>query len=403
MVLEQDNCLKLEYDNHFGIRLNEIVANPTQDNKFYAVGYHYDYSSEVSTAVIVELELHTTYLMTVSNFQTLNSDFSVAGTTMGWTSINFNSNNQNIILSGLIQDQSQIYCSILSVDTNLTTFNWMKYFNQTSGSTLNLNLEKIDAHYDSNSDSVLVMITSINNSTSYYNMINIFRLDATSGSTDWSIQFRDYSGTNFGYVRSVVNPSYNELVLFYTNHEFDYYHAQAINIDDGSLLNNVQIEMFKHYVINGIVVFPDQTLESNITDILMTAQDGYIMKVNTRKANLAILDSDSWDRPLCNINYDNFTLPLETNIDLEVLSYTPSSDFFVKEVNFEVFSYNYSYYNESIPTISDATDMAIYFEDTTKVVNSPNAGNLVLSQPKTKGSLRDDLITVTFVLYDHNK
>lgn len=329
----------------------------------------------------------------------LNSDYSVIGSTRGWYSIDFDTTNGNIMISGIIKDTSQTYTSIMSLDYDLTTVNWMKYFAQTSSSTLNLTFDEIVTHYDSASDSVLAILQSINNSTSYYNMINIFKISTLDGSVEWSIQFRDYSGNNFGWVKSTINPFYNELVLFYTNNEYKYYHAQAIDIDDGSFKHNIQIAIFKHYVISGIAIYPLQTTEQDIEDILMTAIDGYIMKINMRKANLDIIDTESWDRPLYSINYDSFSLLLESPSDIELLSYSPDSDFFEVETDYEITSRSYTYFYETIPTLTDATDLMIYFNDTYDIVSVPNTGSFKLSRAHTKDYLRDDFITVTLQIY----
>lgn len=314
------------------------------------------------------IQIHNSYLVSVDYYYNLNSTFSVSAYKKGWTSIDFDSTAENVMISGIVDTTSQIYPAVLSINSNLTTINWMRYFDQTSISTLNLTFKDVKALYDTNSNSILALVHSINNSSSYYDNINIFKLSMTDGSLLWSTQFRDYTGSSFGDIRFTLNPYYNELVLFYSNDKYVYYHAQTIDIDDGSMLSNVQIAIFKHYMISDVIVYPEQTAQYEISDVLMTAIDGYIMKINTRKANLDIIDTVSWDRPLYSINYDNFTLPLTTPSDVEAVDYFPDDSFLEEFVDYEVTSMSYTYFYETVPSISDATEMRIYFSDTTDIV-----------------------------------
>ena len=45
-------------------------------------------------------------------------------------------------------------------------------------------------------------------------------------------------------------------------------------------------------------------------------------------------------------------------------------------------------------------DKVIYFEDTSTIVTAPNSASFTLSQPRTKEGTNDDLISVTFEIYE---
>ena len=401
MVLREDNWLKFTSDNIFGPELNEIKAHPTNNGIFYGVGYQQDYIGSIFTGLVVEFQLHDTYLISVIRVVKLNSGFTLSGTSKGWVSLDFDSTSDHLILSGIFANSSQVYSSIVSINKELTTFNWMKYFEKTSASSLNIEMDQIDSHYHQASNSVLVILHTKNDDPfNSFNIINVFKFNMTDGTLQWSIQFRDYAGGSFGDVHSIVNPSYDELVLFYTNNQYDYYHTQSISISDGSMLTNMQIEVLYHYALEGIAVFPSQISGLDSDDVLLTAVDGYIMKINTRKANLGIVDSTNQTRPLIDIHYDNYSLPLTVPLDVEVLDYSPASDFFQEETGYEMIDFGYTYNHEDNPTLSDATEMVINFENTNEVVNSPNDASFILSQPTVSDSLSNETVTMTLELFN---
>lgn len=275
----------------------------------------------------------------------------------------------------------------------------MKYFNVKSSSSLILTFKEIKAYYDKSTNSVIAVILSTNSYPSYYTLINVFSLSMTDGSTNWSNQFIDYGSANFVTVKSVINPIYGELTLFFTDTEYKYYNIQAISAKNGTMLTNMQVEVFKYYQIDQISVFPSQTSGTDSSDVLMDGVTGYIMKMNTRKANLDIIDKTSLFRPLYSINYNNFTLPTSSPVDVETKSYTPASDFIYSETSYEINSLSYIYKNVSIPTLEVATDMMIYFSNTTDSVTVPNNSEFTLNQAHTKDNLMDDYISITFQLY----
>lgn len=275
----------------------------------------------------------------------------------------------------------------------------MKYFNVKSSSSLILTFKEIKAYYDKSTNSVIAVILSTNSYPSYYTLINVFSLSMTDGSTNWSSQFIDYGSANFVTVKSVINPIYGELTLFFTDTEYKYYNIQAISVKNGTMLTNMQVEVFKYYQIDKISVFPSQTSGTDSSDDLMDGVTGYIMKMNTRKANLDIIDKTSLFRPLYSINYNNFTLPTSSPVDVETKSYSPASDFFYSETSYEINSLSYIYKNVSIPTLEVATDMMIYFSNTTDSVTVPNNSEFTLNQAHTKDNLMDDYISITFQLY----
>lgn len=109
MVKHEDNCFKLTSDNIFGPELTEIQRHPTDDNIFYGVGYHQDHVGGVSTMLIVEIQLHSSYLISITKVHTVDPRFSVEGYKKGWMSLNFDSTNSNLVLSGIFKDSSQVY------------------------------------------------------------------------------------------------------------------------------------------------------------------------------------------------------------------------------------------------------------------------------------------------------
>lgn len=399
MQLRQDNCLKILSDNVFGPKIYMIKKDPNSSTTFYGVGYHIDYIGGVNTGIIIQFQVLDTYAISMLNFKKVNTSFTTTGTTKGWSSLDFDSTGSNLALSGILKSGSTTYWSVLSVSKTLTTFNWMKYFNVKSSSSLILTFKEIKAYYDKSSNSVIAVILSTNSYPSYYTLINVFSLSMTDGSTNWSNQFIDYGSANFVTVKSVINPIYGELTLFFTDTEYKYYNIQAISVKNGTMLTNMQIEVFKYYQIDQISVFPSQTSGTDSSDDLMDGVTGYIMKMNTRKANLDIIDKTSLFRPLYSINYNNFTLPTSSPVDVETKSYTPASDFIYSETSYEINSLSYIYKNVSIPTLEVATDMMIYFSNTTDSVTVPNNSEFTLNQAHTKDNLMDDYISITFQLY----
>lgn len=350
------------------------------------------------------MQLLDTYAMNFQKVLKLNSNFKTSGKTPGWASVDFDKTGNNLAISGIFKDATQTYLSVISVNKALTSINWMKYFKKKVTSTMTLRMDEVEAHYDASLDRVVVVVHATNTGSLYYpNIINIYSLNMSDGAKQWEIQFADYGNNKFSFIRSTVNPYLKELNLFYTNTAYDYYHVQAVNLKDGAMLSNLQVEIFKHYAIDGITVFPPGSSNSQSNDILMTAVDGYVMKMNTRKANLDIIDKTSLFRPLYGIHYNNFTLALTTPTDIEPISYTPAFDFMIEETGYEVIGQSTTYQEVTAPNLELITDMAIYFSDTNKTVNVPNSGKFNLSQPHTKGNLRDDFISVTFELFTNSE
>lgn len=151
-------------------------------------------------------------------------------------------------MSGIFSNGSTIYSSVLALDRTFDVIEWGKYFKKTTASTLNLTISEIDSHYVAASDSVIVIVRSKHKSgTTSYNIINLYRFKMSDGTQEWAIQFKDYNGGSFADFKTVIHPRYNELVMFYTTTSYEYYHVQTMNLDDGSMQENVQIEIFKHY------------------------------------------------------------------------------------------------------------------------------------------------------------
>ena len=403
MQLRQDNCLKILSDNIFGPKIYMIKRDPSNNTIFYGVGYHIDYIANVDTGIVIQFQVLDTYAISMLNFKKVNSSFKTTGTTKGWNSLDFDSTATNIALSGLLKSGSTTYCSVLSISKSLSKFNWMKYFKVKSTSSLVLTYKEVKSYYDSSTNSLISVVFSSNSYSTYYTLINIFSLSMTDGSTNWSNQFIDYGSANFATIRSVINPFYGELSLYFSDSNYKYYSIQSISLKNGTMLTNMQVEIFKHYQLDNIVVFPNQTSGTSSSDLLICPITGYIMKMNTRKANLDIIDKTSLFRPLYSINYNNFTLPTTSPVDLEAVSYSPASDFFYSETSYEIESLAYTYKKGSIPTLQLATDMMIYFSNTTDNVSVPNNSEFTLNQAHTKDNLMDAYISLTFQLFNITK
>lgn len=146
-------------------------------------------------------------------------------------------------------------------------------------------------------------------------------------------------------------------------------------------------------------MYPEQKSGIISNDILMTAVSGYIIKLDTRKDNLDIIDNDSWDRPLYGIHYDNFSLPLTVPVDLDSYDLVIEDSLFTLEQDYEMNNFGYMSYLVDNPTLTDATEMVIFFNDTTDTLTIPNQGSFMLSSAHTINGTSDNLIEVTFQIF----
>lgn len=387
--------------------IKDIKANPLSSNGFFAVGSHKNPILGTDTAFIMEFEVLDTYVSNVLSYKKLHSDYSTTGTTNGFASIDFDANAENLIVSGIIKDSTATkLVSVFTIDSSLSNVNWIKYLNKKSTSTLSMTVKEIYTHYYESGDSIAVVyLSSSFNSTTYAtdNMINVYSLNFADGALQWELQLSDHSGERFSKIKSIINPFYDELVLFYSTTGYQYYHVQAINMADGSFGKNVQYEITYHYQLSGMATFKSNTSNFESDDVMLTGVSGYITKMNTKRANLEIVDTTSTLRPLHGIHYNSFTLPLTTPTDLEWLSYSPSNDFLIDDTGYEVNSQAYEWAELIAPTLTEATEMAIGFETTDETVSMPNNGVFYLSQPYTKDNLLDDQLNVTFELYNFSE
>ena len=422
--MRQDNCFKIDSDNIFGPRIWETKPIPSTtlgtNNIFYAVGSHIDYISGGNTAFILEYEVLDTYITNVLKYKILHTDFKTSGTTNGFVNFNFNKDSTNLLISGIIEDSTTQYVSILSIDSTLTTTNWMKYVKAKTNSTLNPTMRKIVSEYYADGDKIIVAVDIKHYNTSDYssnNMLYIFCVQAADGTMDWEIQVKDYSSDWIINYKMVIHPDFKQLILFYSNANYDFYHLQFIDITNGTLLNNTQFAVTFHYDLGGVGVFPSNSSVFETNDVLLTGIGGYIMKVNSRKENLSVIDNSTLLTPLTGIYYNNFTLLTTTPTDFELGSFSPAADFLNDESGYEVGNFAYSYRDVNVPTLNLLTDLEIGFNRTgecsssssgsacnsanTKII--PNVGNFKLSQPFTKGGLKDDQLNVTFQLFKFSK
>jgi len=212
--------------------------------------------------------LFDTFALSVLNYKELNSDFKTTSDVIGWNSVDFDSDGDNVIVTGTFKDSSEDYMSVMHIDETLTTINWLKRFTMKASSTKTLRSDEIVSHYYEKADSVIVIVHTSDISVSpYTNMINIYSLKASDGSLNWEIQFSDYSSETFGNIKSTINPFYNELNILFTNSAFDYYHIQAIDADTGAFNNNAQFEITYHYQLSRITSFPSSSALIQTSDI----------------------------------------------------------------------------------------------------------------------------------------
>jgi hypothetical protein len=337
LQLRKSNCLKISTDNFFGPNINDLRPHPTEGKYFYAVGSHIDYIGGTNTAIVIKLELLDTYAMSVIEYKELNANFETTGSVKGWNSIDFDADGANAFLTGIFKDSTTTYVAITKIDKNLSTISWMKYFAKKTTSTKTISFDQINVHYSSKDDSLLVILKVRDNTNIYVDyMVNIFSIKASDGSVNWDIELKDYASEAFSKVISLYNPYYNEITLYSTNSAYSYYHLQAIDATYGTLLNNVQVEILKHYQLSGLQYFPPSGSLIQSSDILATSVSGYIMKMNTRKANLDVIDKTSLLRPLFGIHYDNFTYTSVTPTNVELFSYSPASDFMMDNADYEM-------------------------------------------------------------------
>lgn len=404
MKMREENCFKIQTDNIFGPDFLDIKSHPTDTNNFYAVGKHIDYIGGVNTGFILHFEVLDTYVTNIIKYKTLNSTFTTTGDTPGFASLEFDKTGDNMAIGGIFKDSSQTYMGVLNIDKTISTCNWMKYFKTKSTSTKALQADEIEINYDSNSQNLFVLIHTTDKSIATYpNMVNIYSMKMSDGSLNWELQFSDYSNEKFGRIYSTLNPNFKELTLFFTNSAYDYYHFQSIDLATGTMLTNIQTEIMYHYQIEGITAFTSQDTNFESNDILATSVDGYIMKFNMRKANLEVTDKTSLLRPLLGIHYNNFTISVTTPTDLEMATFIPSGDFLEEETAYEVNSLGYTQKDILVPTLTDATSMAIHFSEANNTVTVPNTGMFLIGQPYTKDNANDGNISLSIALYDINE
>ncbi|CAI2364649.1 unnamed protein product [Moneuplotes crassus] len=424
MVMQQDNCFKVGTDNVFGPKIADVKPLPTSvansSNIFFAVGHHADYIGGASTAFVLEFEILDTFITNVLAYKILHSDFDTFGHTPGFGSLDFDSatsNGLNLLMSGIIKDSTTEYVAVLSVSRDLTTVNWMKYVKQKSTSALNTTSREILTNYDSGNDQVVVL-TRFNsfNSSDYSDTdhLYMFAIKASDGSMNWEIQVVDYATNRLHGLNFAIHARFNQLILMNSNGQYSYYHTQTFSLADGSLINNVQFDILFPYSLAGIVTVPKSSGSFETDDYIFTGVGGYIFKANSRKANLASATDSSLFYPLTEIYYDNYTLPETNPTDFELLTYSPSGDFFQDEAEYDVKLAGYSSKQVEVPTLKIVSEVAIGFnttegcssstpaglcqEEDTKII--PNTGSFNLNKPYTKDGLKDSVMEVTFQLFE---
>ena len=243
----------------------------------------------------------------------------------------------------------------------------MKYINQKTASLLNPTMKVIGNEYDSTSEQIVVIAEITNyNATTYLtnNLLYIFNINASDGSLNWESQLQDYAGDKITNFKFAIHPDFQLLMLMFSNNEFDYYHSQSIRMADGSHGPNTQFEVTFHFKLSGLEIFPSGGSVFETDDIVFTGEGGYVMKINPRKSNLAVIDNTTLLTPMTGIHYDNFSLPETTPTDFELGSYSPAADFLADETGYEINSLGYTYQIMTPPQLDILTEMAIGFNKT---------------------------------------
>ncbi|CAI2363489.1 unnamed protein product [Moneuplotes crassus] len=421
MVMKQDNCFKVDTDNVFGPTINDIkplsssAANGS--NIFYAVGNHLDFIISEHTSFLLQFEVLDTYITNILKYKILSSNFQTSGLSPGIRSFDFNKDFTNMLVSGIIKDSTTEYITVFSITRDLNTVNWMKYISKKTSSVLNVTSLENLSRYDSGNDQVVICSRLRHyNATDYTDKdyVYMYALKASDGSLNWEVQFEDYASNRVRGLDFAIHSGFNQLILMNTNSKYSYYHSQAISLADGSFVSNVQFDILFHYQTAGIAKIPDGngTFESN--DYVLTTEGGYIFKINSRKANLASATDSSLFYPLNGIYYDNYSFPKTSPADFELLSYSPSSDFFQDKTEHEVKEASYTYKQVEVSTLKLVSEVSIGFnttegcssstpaglcqEEDTKII--PNTGSFNLNKPYTKDGLKDSVMEVTFQLFE---